>query len=58
MIEILSKVANVIRNPRFDAWLENREQAKDLRAYNKRIAKALAQANSVIAASKKKSTYF
>ena len=56
MLNILSKLANAIKSPNFDHFLEKVEQAADERERGRKLAKALHQAKSVIRA-KRKSTY-
>ncbi len=56
MLNILSKIANVLKSTRFDAFIEKLEQTADEREKNKRLAKALKNAKSVIRV-KRKSTY-
>lgn len=55
-MNILSKLANVIKNPRFDAFLEKLEQAEEEKENNKRLAKALKHSSSIYK-QKRKSTY-
>lgn len=48
MLEILSWVANRIRNPRFDIYLEELEKKESEKQKQIRLAKTLAHAKSVV----------
>jgi len=43
MIEILSRIANEVKSPKLDSYIENLEQKKS----NKKLAKSLGQSGSV-----------
>lgn len=53
-MNILSKLANVIKSTRFDAFLEKLEQAEVEKEKNKRLAKALKHSRSIYNQKKKK----
>lgn len=55
-MNILSKLANAIKSPKFDAFLEKLEQAADEREQGRKLAKALNHSRSIYK-QKRKSTY-
>lgn len=56
MLNIMSKISNVLKSPKLDSWLEKLEQAEAEKEKNKRLSKALRHSKAIYK-QKRKSTY-